>query len=362
MIVAEAIIRFLKEDRFMSSMMQYSKKEHRIGVLSSVIVGLENCIYEFGADPKPILSCFSVIQDNNNIVVDKITLNDFCQAIEMAKTITGQDNFALHYGAKCKIDSLGLLGYLFQNSFNILNGLQALVEYFPCHQEFSEMNLVNCGDCYRLDYQVDQHYLLNRSADAEISLAMFSNLLRQFLGENWVPLKITFEHEKPTNIEMHNQFFGCDIGFECPQNSIYISNEDIKQSLPSADPLLFQIIKKTLLQEGFSLTEQEKFLKKVKEAISRKMMLGIPHIEEIAMELQIPIWTFKRKLTQMNVRFSELVELKQKRDALNALQKGQESISEIAYCLGYADISSFSKAFHRWYGVSPKVWRTQHNL
>ncbi len=36
------------------------------------------------------------------------------------------------------------------------------------------------------------------------------------------------------------------------------------------------------------------------------------------------------------------------------------SISEVAYLLGFADSSSFSRAFRRWLGCSPSQWRAHH--
>jgi AraC-like DNA-binding protein len=39
------------------------------------------------------------------------------------------------------------------------------------------------------------------------------------------------------------------------------------------------------------------------------------------------------------------------------------SLSEVAFLLGFSDQTSFNRAFRRWTGISPGVWRnsaTQH--
>lgn len=345
----------------MASMIHHTHKSSHIGVLSSVICDLEDTISCLGADPRPVLLHFG-IEHTDLKTIQKISLNDFCQAITIAEGLTGNKNFALFYGARCKLKSLGLLGYLFQNSATLFDGLKACVEYFPCHQEFSEMQLIKVGKYYRLDYQVDKHHLYERRADAEISLAMFCNLIRQVLGENWKPVRVGFEQSQPPQIKDHQSFFGLDLVFNYPQNSIYLSAEDLKKPILGADLFLFEIIKKALIQDGFSLSDQDRFLKQVDKIIEQKIKLGIPRIEDVATELAIPVWTFKRKLAQLEVKFSELVEARQKKVAVEHLENSQESISEIAYQLGYTDISSFSKAFHRWYGQSPKLWRAEHQF
>jgi AraC-like DNA-binding protein len=41
------------------------------------------------------------------------------------------------------------------------------------------------------------------------------------------------------------------------------------------------------------------------------------------------------------------------------LEEGRASVTEIAFLLGFADTSSFSRAFRRWTGQSPRAY-TQH--
>jgi AraC-like DNA-binding protein len=36
-------------------------------------------------------------------------------------------------------------------------------------------------------------------------------------------------------------------------------------------------------------------------------------------------------------------------------------ISELAPLLGYSETSAFSRAFRRWFGVSPRQWRTHQS-
>jgi AraC-like DNA-binding protein len=44
--------------------------------------------------------------------------------------------------------------------------------------------------------------------------------------------------------------------------------------------------------------------------------------------------------------------------ALWHLRQERLSVSELALVLGYSETSAFSRAFRRWFGVSPRQWRT----
>ena len=41
------------------------------------------------------------------------------------------------------------------------------------------------------------------------------------------------------------------------------------------------------------------------------------------------------------------------------LKQVHMSLSEIAFLLGYSELSAFSRAFRRWHGMSPRDYRDQ---
>ena len=63
--------------------------------------------------------------------------------------------------------------------------------------------------------------------------------------------------------------------------------------------------------------------------------------------------TLYRKLKTEGVSFHELVDKVRKEKALELLKKKQHSLSEIAFLLGFSELSSFSRAFKKWTGSSP---------
>ncbi len=43
--------------------------------------------------------------------------------------------------------------------------------------------------------------------------------------------------------------------------------------------------------------------------------------------------------------------------ALNLLANAQLGIAQIAWCVGYSDVSTFNHAFRRWTGCTPRDYR-----
>lgn len=97
---------------------------------------------------------------------------------------------------------------------------------------------------------------------------------------------------------------------------------------------------------------------RVKSELIALLDQGAPRLETIARRLNMPSWTLRRRLAESGVNFTDMVELTRRELALYYLEQRQVTISELSALLGYAEVSALSRAFHRWYGASPRQWRS----
>jgi AraC-like DNA-binding protein len=65
----------------------------------------------------------------------------------------------------------------------------------------------------------------------------------------------------------------------------------------------------------------------------------------------------QRRLAEYGVDFSMIVERTRFDAAVSMLDDRSRSVSDIAFELGYSDVSSFTRAFRRWSGTSPARFR-----
>ena len=80
----------------------------------------------------------------------------------------------------------------------------------------------------------------------------------------------------------------------------------------------------------------------------------------VAQHLCISERSLRRSLKAQGLSFSELRNRALLESAIEFLTKTRLSIAEIAYRLGYAEATSFTRAFRRWSGMCPKTFRLQH--
>lgn len=70
-------------------------------------------------------------------------------------------------------------------------------------------------------------------------------------------------------------------------------------------------------------------------------------------------WSLQRRLREEGLSFTSLVDNVRCEMAKYYLQQHQLPISEMALLLGYSEVSAFSRAFRRWFSISPRQWRQE---
>jgi len=99
-------------------------------------------------------------------------------------------------------------------------------------------------------------------------------------------------------------------------------------------------------------------LGQIRQVIRRQLPRQAPTIERTARELGLPVRTLQRRLHALGVSYTGVVEAVRFDLARHLLQEPNSRVCQVAKRLGYADPSSFSRAFRRWSGAPPKSFQS----
>ena len=75
--------------------------------------------------------------------------------------------------------------------------------------------MVDLGDSWRIDYQVQHGAILTRRQD-ELTMGMFMNVIREVMGPHYSPRAIHFEHTRPEFWQEHSKLFNAPVYFDQP--------------------------------------------------------------------------------------------------------------------------------------------------
>lgn len=329
------------------------------GVLAAAASGLCTFIDKQGGDPDRILGVSGIDPELLQHPTLSLALPNYCQVLEEAARQSGCDNFGLYYGQQFKPQELGLLGYIGLCSATVEQALINFARAFPLHQRNSLIRLVDEGEHYRFDYQVRHGAILARRQDAELTLGMALNLIRHVLGSHWAPHAVHFEHPRPEHWHEHCKVFDAPVYFDQPCNSLIIPKQGLGRAMPEYNSTLLLVMQDSLRQLSLAGREAPNIVDDTRAQVRQQLLAGEPTLEDIAEQMGLAGWSLQRRLREHGLNFSGVVDKLRCELATHYLGQQQLTISDLAPLLGYSETSAFSRAFRRWFGVSPRQWRSR---
>ena len=219
------------------------------------------------------------------------------------------------------------------------------------------MNLITSdNDLMRLEYQIEAPAIVERRQDAELSLGMFLNLIRECCGSRWSPEEVHFEHPKPLEAREHELAFDAPVYFSQPVNALVFRSDIFGRSMPARDLQLLSVMQTCMEQLG-PTSAADGLFDRICAAIRMRLPNGYPTLDQVAHDLRISPGAVQRELSEHNVTYKDAVETTRRNLAEMYLQQRQLPLTEIALLLGYSELSAFSRAFARWTGASPRHFR-----
>ncbi|MHB0777244.1 AraC family transcriptional regulator [Halomonas sp. WWR20] len=96
---------------------------------------------------------------------------------------------------------------------------------------------------------------------------------------------------------------------------------------------------------------------RIKASLRQRPAYAWPHVERLAQELHMSASTLRRRLKRSGRTYQALKDSVRKDLAMALLAESSLRVEEIASQLGFADASSFYRAFQRWTGSNPGHYR-----
>ena len=336
----------------------HSRENSQRNVLAAATTGFTGFLSRNGGAAERVFACVGLVEDQLTDINRPLDLSSYVRMMELAAAETGNENFGLWFGQQFKPEMLGLIGGIALASPTLGAALANVARLFPYHQQATHTAFTRQRDLLSLEYRIIDGSILERRHDAELTLGMLANIFRHCLGANWAPEAVHFEHPKPAEWRQHFHAFSAPVYFGQRTNALIFRDDRLHQRMPQGDLHRTNVLSEQLVRISGSIGTLS-LLDHVKGEIRSHLPGGIPYVETIADAVGLQRWTLQRRLMAYGLSFSGVIDLVRRELAERHIRQRYVTVLEMSDILGYSELSAFSRAFRRWFGVSPQKFRAR---
>ena len=290
---------------------------------------------------------------------NEISLNAAASLLADAAHRANDPCFGLHWAEAFPKGGSGVLGYLLMNAKTIRDGVKMIARYTSLHLDPIEVTFTESEGFGRLEWTFPPGFTAPRMQYASFVMALAIVRLRKQIGPAWSPVGVELEHRELECTQAVLRVLGPNAKFNMPSNVLRLRESILNRTVDSADERLFMLIR----QLGDRLLAERKtasdIVSMTRHAIVKSIERGDCTLEDIAGELDLSPRVLRTQLSAAGTNFETL--LLDTRQGLAAiyLRDTDLPLTEIAYLLGFSELSAFTRAARGWFGVPPRVYRVE---
>ena len=263
----------------------------------------------------------------------------------LAVAASGDPCFGLEVGLAWRPTTFHALGYVALASRTLREAFGHVARYSRVVSSGARIELV--GSTLSVQSRLPVYSLGDRpEAPILATLAALAVLCREMARD--VKLRqVTFTRGESACRERLREFFDCPLEFGARADALVFRDADLDAPLHTSNPALVRANEQLLANYDAKL-ESGQVADRVRARLARTLPQGEVGQEALARSLNLSLRSMQRKLRQEGVSFRELLDETRRSLAAQYGRDSTLSASEIAYLLGFAEASSFSRAMRRW--------------
>lgn len=266
--------------------------------------------------------------------------------------------FGMRFGATQSADVFGSVAALGRAASIVGEGLRCFVKYLPLiHSAEGVLDVRTTEKHGEMRWIASGEFASNRQGNYQ-SAVLQMMILNMLGGKSFRPNYVTLIAEVPSSCrdELEQQL-GCRVVGGSADNAIGFDARVLDWPVQTSSRMIHALIESHF--RSIRARSRPDLVERVQAFIDRALPIGRCTLHRCAATLGMSARTLQVRLEGVNECFTEMVEKRRAAIARELVATEDLTMVEIAGLLGYAEQSSFSRAFRRWYGASPQQLRAE---
>ena len=293
-------------------------------------------------------------QIDNNARTPLSAQHAFWLALEQA---TQDHDIGLHLGEHLPLYRGQVIEHLFISSGDFGAGLQRALNYQRLISDALRAALVIEGEnCYLTN---GMQPILDEKVNRHFTECVISGVLRffRFITEGrFQPIYIDLNFDQGASADEYLRVYGCPVSLGQAETRIYFEKSVLDYPLWQAEPELIQLHEQLAIEKLQELARYD-LVGEVRRAIGSTLECGETTLETVAQQINMTPRRLRSQLAEAQTSFQQILSDYRCRLAKRLLADTNESIERIVYLTGFAEPSTFYRAFKRWTNETPIEYR-----
>ena len=334
-----------------------------VGALPSATGGIARLAYvqakEAGIALEPLLKKAGLTLHQIEEPSIRLKVRNQISFLNLTADALQDDLLGFHLAQSFDLREIGLLYYVLSSSEMLGEALQRAVRYSSIVNDGISLRYLDGKDVgITFDYvgisrHLDRHQI-------EFWMTTLVRICRQLTGLHLMPTRVRLTHRRDSVRSELSKFLGGDVKFGAAIDEVAFATTIKPVPVVGADLHLNKLLISNC--EG-SVSRRSANRSSFRSSVENVIVPLLPHgtirAGDIARRLGVGQRTFARRLSSEGLTFSNVLESLRSDLAERYLADDDLSISQIAWLLGYQEVSALTHAFKRWTGKTPREARAR---
>lgn len=315
----------------------------------SVTAYIPDCLRQLGIDPDPVIKAHGLDPASFGNPDNIIAYADAVRVLNSSAQVSNCEHFGILLGRMGGLHVLGRVGEEIRKAKSIGEALTILKNAFSTHDRGAVLDIVLDDEFVEVRYIICDPDVSCAAGASDTAMAVGCMILRELCGPGWKPTRVLLSRRRPADETPYRDTFDCQIDFNSFMTAIRFSSSWFGREVhePVVEPT-------ARIGRAYS----ENFTARIPELCVSILFSGrMPTINLVASELAVSERTLRRRLIATGTSFSKVLTRTRHTTAVRLLTDTDLTVKEIAYGLGYSELSAFTRAFRSWTGVAPDRFR-----
>lgn len=289
-----------------------------------------------------------------------VSEQDAYRLYEAALPLTGDDALGVSVGDAMSVASLHLVGQLFVASVTLRQAIELAIRAEQHLRQRSLWLEDQPNGQVRVGHFSEQPARPGARVDAEMTGVFMCKLAAHFLERPSEVLTVQFPFPAPEDASTYLRVFPGGVQFDADGTFIVLPRVALDRRRSGVDPTLpHQLLQ--LAQDRYGTAQagaDSDWAHQVRRALRAQAAPRLVDPKALARQFGLSLRALSRRLAREEVSLSTLIDEALYERARALLRRPTATAKEVAAALGYAELSSFFRAFRRWSGgLTPREYR-----